>query len=337
MSPLATDDFPRLLQSFFRSYLMNQRRVSHHTVLAYRDTFRVFLPFLASLLNKSVSSLELADINAQHVIAYLSHLEEERGNSVATRNARLAAIRAFLNYASTEVPDALPDIKRALAIPQKRKNRPALECLDRVEIDALLAAPNRATWSGQRDYVLLLTMYNTGARVSEIIGIRKQDLDITRQHSVHLHGKGRKERIVPLWKKTTAALRKWIEGSGQFATSNYVFTNRYGECLSRSGVRQRLQCAVRTAVQVCPSLKSRTVSPHSIRHATALHLLQSGVDLSVIALWLGHEKIETTHQYMEANLVMKKMALDSLPAIDPHLTKNVRKPSEKILAFLEGL
>ena len=336
MSSLPPDDFPCLLQSFFRSYLMNQRRVSHHTVLAYRDTFRVFLPFLASLLKKNVSALELADVNAKHIITYLSHLEEKRGNSVATRNARLAAIRAFLNYAAVEVPDALPDIKRALAIPQKRKNRPALECLDRVEIDALLAAPNRATWSGQRDYVLLLTMYNTGARVSEVIGIRQQDLDIKRQHSVHLHGKGRKERIVPLWKKTAVALRKWIESSDQPVT-NYVFTNRYGECLTRSGVRQRLQCAIRIAAQACPSLKRRTVSPHSIRHATALHLLQSGVDLSVIALWLGHEHIETTHQYMEANLVMKKVALDSLPAIDPHLTKNARKPSEKILAFLEGL
>ena len=336
MRPLATDDLSRLLQSFFRSYLINQRRVSQHTVSAYRDTFRILLPFLAGLLKKNISALELADLNTKHVIAYLSHLEEDRGNSVATRNARLAAIRAFLNYVAIEVPDALPDIKRVLAIPQKRKNRPVLECLDRVEIDALLAAPDQSSWSGHRDYVLLLTMYNTGARVSEIIGIRRQDLDIKRQHSVHLHGKGRKERIVPLWKETSTALRKWIESNEPPATG-HVFTNRYGERLTRSGFRQRLQCAVRTAVQVCPSLKRRTVTPHSIRHATALHLLQSGVDLSVIALWLGHEHIETTHQYMEANLAMKKMALDSLPVIDSHLTKNYRKPSEKILAFLESL
>jgi integrase/recombinase XerD len=336
MRPLATDDLFRLLQSFFRSYLINQRRVSHHTVLAYRDSFRILLPFLAGLLKKNVGELELADLNTKHILAYLSHLEEDRGNSVSTRNARLAAIRAFLNYAAVEVSDAVPDIKRALAIPQKRKNRPVLECLDRVEIDALLAAPDRTNWSGQRDHALLLTMYNTGARVSEIIGIRRQDLDIKRQYSVHLHGKGRKERIVPLWKETTAVLSKWIDSSDQPATS-HVFTNRYGESLTRSGVRQRLQCAARIAVQVCPSLKGRTVTPHSLRHATALHLLQSGVDLSVIALWLGHEQIETTHQYMEANLAMKKAALDSLPVIDPHLTKIYSKPSEAILTFLESL
>jgi len=336
MNLLATDDLSCLLQSFFRSYLINQRRVSQHTVLAYRDNFRVFLPFLASRLKKSISALELTDLSAKNVIAYLSYLEDERGNSVSTRNARLAAIRAFLNYATVEVPDALPDIKRALAIPQKRKNRPVLECLDKVEIDALLAAPDQASWSGQRDHILLLTMYNTGARVSEIIDIRRQDLDIKRQNSVHLHGKGRKERIVPLWKETSLALRKWIDKNDQ-TTTGHVFTNRYGEHLTRSGVRQRLQCATRVAVQVCPSLRGRSISPHSIRHATALHLLQSGVDLSVIALWLGHEQIETTHQYMEANLAMKKAALDSLPVIDPYLTKSYRKPSEKILAFLESL
>lgn len=336
MNPLATDDLSCLLQSFFRSYLINQRRVSQHTISAYRDTFRIFLPFLASLLSKKVAALVLADVNAKHIIAYLSHLEEERGNSVSTRNARLAAIRAFLNYVAVEVPEALPDIKRALSIPQKRKDQPVLECLDRIEVDALLAAPDEATWSGQRDRVLLLTMYNTGARVSEIIGIRRQDLDIKRQQSVHLHGKGRKERIIPLWKETSAELRKWLESSDQSATS-HVFTNRYGERLTRSGVRQRLRCAFQSAVQVCPSLKARNVTPHSLRHATALHLLQSGVDLSVIALWLGHEHIETTHQYMEANLAMKKAALDSLPVIHSQLPKNRSKPSDKILAFLESL
>lgn len=288
------------------------------------------------MLKKNVGALELADLNAKHIISYLGYLEEKRGNSISTRNARLAAIRAFLNYVATEVPDVLPEIKRALAIPQKRKDRPVLECLDRVEVDALLAAPSPATWSGRRDRVLLLTMYNTGARVSEIIGIRRQDLDIKRQHSVHLHGKGRKERIVPLWKETSTALRKWLEDNDQLASS-HIFTNRYGECLTRSGVRQRLQCAARIAVQFCPSLKKRNVTPHSLRHATALHLLQSGVNLSMIALWLGHEQIETTHQYMEANLAMKKEALNSLPVISPHLTKSYSNPSEKILAFLESL
>lgn len=334
--PHDSNDLSHLLQLFFSAYLISQRRMSRHTISAYRDTFRIFLPFLAALLSKKIGSLSLADLSAGHIIAFLSHLEDERGNSIATRNARLAAIRAFLNYVAIEVPEGLPGITRALAVPQKRKDRPVIECLDRIEVDALLAAPDESTWSGRRDRVLLLTMYNTGARVSEIIHIRQQDLDLKRQHSVHLHGKGRKERVIPLWKETVIALRKWINSS-DLPTTTIVFPNRFGEPLTRSGVRQRLLCACRSATRVCPSLARRNVTPHSLRHATALHLLQSGVDLSVIALWLGHEQIETTHQYMEANLTMKKAALESLPAISPQLKRLYRKPSEKILAFLESL
>ena len=310
--------------------------MSRHTISAYRDTFRVFLPFLANLLHRKIGSLSLADLSAKHIIAFLSHLEEQRGNSIATRNARLAAIRAFLNYVAIEAPDELPGITRALAVPQKKKDRPTIECLDRAEVKALLAAPDESTWSGRRDRVLLLTMYNTGARVSEIISVRQQDLDLNRQHSVHLHGKGRTILISPLWAETVVVLRKWINSS-DLPTNTIVFPNRFGEPLTRSGVRQRLQCACRSAVKICPSLKRRNVTPHSLRHATALHLLQSGVDLSVIALWLGHEQIETTHQYMEANLIMKEAALESLPAINPQSKRRYRKPSEKILAFLESL
>ena len=325
-----------LLQLFFKSYLIGQRRVSRHTISAYRDTFRIFLPFLAKLSNKKVGSLSLTDLSADHLIKFLSYLESERGNSITTRNARLAAVRAFLNYAAVEVPDELQVIIRALAVPQKRKNRPVIECLDRSEIEALLAAPDGSTWTGRRDRVLLMTMYNTGGRVSEIIGIRQRDLDLKRQLSVHLHGKGRKERIIPLWTETVVALREWMN-SQDLAITPFVFPNRFGEQLTRSGVRQRLSCAYHSAIKTCPSLKNRKVTPHSIRHATALHLLQSGVDLSVIALWLGHEQIETTHQYMEVDLTMKKAALASLPAINPQSKGRCRKPTEKILTFLESL
>jgi integrase/recombinase XerD len=179
-------------------------------------------------------------------------------------------------------------------------------------------------------------MYNTGARVSEIIGVRAQDLDLVRQHSIHLHGKGRKERIIPLWKETVTALRGWLN-STDLSNPEFIFPNRFGEPLTRSGVRQRLSSVCRIATKNCPSLAKRNVTPHAFRHATALHLLQSGVDLSVIALWLGHEKIETTHQYMEANLTMKKAALASLPAINPQMKSQNKKPSDKILAFLESL
>jgi len=310
--------------------------MSRHTISAYRDAFRIYLPFLANLLNKKIDSLSLDDLSAKHLIAFLQHLEEKRGNSIATRNARLAAIRAFLNYAAIEAPDELPVITRAFAVPQKKKGRSVFECLDRAEGDALLTAPDDATWSGRRDRVLLLTMYNTGARVSEIIGIRQQDLDLNRQHSVHLRGKGRKERVIPLWAETVTALRKWIN-SNDLPTSAIVFPNRFGEPLTRFGIRQRLMCACRTAAKFCPSLARRNMTPHSLRHTTALPLLQSGVDLSVIALWLGHEQIETTHQYMEANLTMKRAALDSLPAINVQAKRRYRKTDEKILAFLESL
>lgn len=235
--PNDANDLSHLLQLFFRSYLIGQRRMSRHTISAYRDTFRVFLPFLANLLHRKIGSLSLADLSAKHIIAFLSHLEEQRGNSIATRNARLAAIRAFLNYVAIEAPDELPGITRALAVPQKKKDRPTIECLDRAEVKALLAAPDESTWSGRRDRVLLLTMYNTGARVSEIISVRQQDLDLNRQHSVHLHGKGRKERVIPLWAETVVVLRKWINSS-DLPTNTIVFPNRFGEPLTRSGVGQ---------------------------------------------------------------------------------------------------
>jgi integrase/recombinase XerD len=245
----------------------------------------------------------------------------------------LAAIRAFLNYAATELLDELPEITRAMAVPLKRKGRPVIECLDRVEIDVLLTAPDDSTWSGRRDRLLFLTMYNTGGRVSEILKVRQQDLDLTRQHSIHLHGKERKELVIPLWPKTVVALQKWVNSDDLTTT---IFTNRFGDGLTRAGVRQRLLCACQSASLACPSLARRHVTPHFIRHTTALHLLQFGVDVSVIALWLGHEQIETTYQYMEANLAMKKAALESLPAINTESKERHRKLSEKILAFLES-
>lgn len=333
--PLNTTDLGCLLQRYFCSYLINQRRVSTHTVAAYRDTFQLLLLFLVKSHRKIISTLTLSDLNAKGIIDFLQYLESERGNSVRTRNVRLAAIRSFLNFTATELPAALPDIQRVLAIPQKRRNRTVVECLDRNEIDALLNAPSPDTWSGRRDRVMLLVLYNTGARVSEIIRIQRQDVDLLRQHVVHIHGKGRKERIIPLWPQTIVELRKWMKDL-DLAPNCPVFQNHFGEALNRSGVRQRLTIAVQSATKICPSLKHRKISPHTIRHTTALHLLQSGVDLTVIALWLGHEQIDTTHQYMEANLDMKKAALNSLPPLNPpHRT--ARKPSEAVFDFLESL
>jgi len=333
---LHATDLGSLLQGYFYSYLINQRRMSTHTVAAYRDTFRLLLPFMAKLQRKTISSLALIDLNADCIIEFLNYLECERGNSVRTRNARLAVLRSFLNFAAIESPAALPDIQRALAIPQKRYNRRMIECLDKDEVSALLNAPDPDTWSGHRDRILLLALYNTGARVSEIIRVQRQDVDLQRQHAVHIHGKGRKERIIPLWPHTVRELRRWIKNLDP-APNSPVFTNRFGEPLSRSGVRQRLCCAQRVAAKTYPSLKSRKISPHTLRHATALHLLQSGVELTVIALWLGHEQIDTTHQYMEADLDMKKSALNTLKPINVGASRTYHKPSEAVLTFLESL
>ncbi len=294
-----------LVQKYFCTYLLNQRRVSQHTIAAYRDMFRLLLPFLAKAYKKTVPSLLLTDLDAAHTLDFLQYIECERGNRVRTRNARLAAIRSFLNYAVIEQPECAHDIQRVMCIPQKRFDRTLIECLEKTEIEAILNAPDPSTWTGRRDHLLLLTLYNTGARVSEIVRVQRQDVDIQQQQTVHLHGKGRKERIIPLWPKCVVALRHWLQLLDA-APNTPVFQGRFGHALTRSGVRQRLDCAVQKATKVCASLQHKNISPHTLRHTTALHLLQSGVDLSVIALWLGHEHIDTTHQYMEANLEIKK-------------------------------
>ncbi|NQX90335.1 MAG: tyrosine-type recombinase/integrase [Halioglobus sp.] len=329
-------DLGYLLQNFFCSYLINQRRVSANTVASYRDTFRLLLRFLENKQHVKASTLTLDDINHNNILCFLQDLEVTRHNGIRTRNARLAAIRSFLNFAATETPEMLPNIQKSLSIPSKRADKIIVQCLSKIEINALVSAPDTGTWSGLRDHMLLMTLYNTGARVTELIQVQRQDIDLQHQHAIHLHGKGRKERVIPLWSKTVSALRQWSEHYSQ-ATDAAVFPNRFGQGITRSGVQQRLHHAQALAVSSCPSLKKRKISPHTIRHTTALHLLQSGVDLSVIALWLGHEQIDTTHQYMDADLAMKKAALASLTPLDGELSNGYKGLSDNILDFLESL
>ena len=331
-----TTDLGELLQQFFCEYLINQRRVSAHTIASYRDCFLLLLPFTAHSRKKALPTLMMIDLDADTIVRFLHYLEHDRNNSISTRNARLAAVRCFYNFAVTQLPSGMPDIQKVLSIPQKRGDHPMIECLERDEITAIVNSPNQKTWSGCRDHNLLLTLYNTGARVSEITRLQRQDVDLQHQHTVHLHGKGRKERIIPLWQQTVVALHSWMKCIPAEPVTA-LFPNRFGESLNRSGVRQRLDKAVRTATITCPSLQHRKISPHTIRHTTALHLLQSGVALSVIALWLGHEQIGTTHQYMEANLEMKKAAIDALPPISANNQHDTQKPSKGIIAFLESL
>lgn len=329
-------DLSCLLHKFFCNYLIQQRRLSDNTVSAYRDTFKLCLAFLSEKAKRPVAMLTLSDIDREGIIDFLQHLENDRGNSIRTRNNRLAAIRTFFNYIAGELPDNMFQISQILAIPQKRWNQPLLSHLERDEIEALINSTATCTWNGERDRTMLLLLYNTGARVSEVTHLQRRDVDLHRQHTVHFYGKGRKERVIPLWPKTVRQLKIWLTKI-PLTESTPLFPNRFGEPLTRSGVRQRVFVAQQRAMKHCPSLRKRKITPHTLRHTTAMHLLQSGVDLSLIALWLGHEQIDTTHHYMEANLDMKKVALKSLEPIDSANIKRFKIPSDSILAFLESL
>jgi len=331
---LPTVGFPILLQDFFQRRLLVERGASAQTIASYRDAFEMLLRFAEQRTGRPPSELTLTDLDAPLILAFLDNLEEVRGNSPRTRNLRLTAVRSFMRYASIRDPTSLPIAQRVLAIPTKRFDRPVLGFLSREEVEALLEAPDRSTFSGQRDAVLFATLYNTGARVSEITRLNVGDVLLDRQCALRMHGKGRKERVVPLWKSTAARLREWLARINAGAESP-VFPNRAGKRLSRSGVEHRLHVALRTAARRCPSLASRRISPHTMRHTTAMHLLQSGVDVTVIALWLGHEDSATTHHYIEADLAMKEAALRHLE--DPPSSPVRFRAGDRVLAFLEAL
>jgi len=326
--------FPTLVQEFFQRRLVAERQLSAHTIASYRDTFELMLGYAQQRTGRTPSALTLQDLDAPLLLAFLDHLENQRGNCPRTRNLRLTAIRSFMNYASMRDPTSLPVASRVLAISTKRFERPALDFLSRAEVQALLDAPDRNTWSGDRDAALFAVLYNTGARVSEMTGLRITDVLLERSAAVHLHGKGRKKRIVPLWKSTAAQLRAWLSRIDNSPNAP-VFPNRAGKPLSRSGVQHRLQTMIMKASARCPSLLGRQISPHSLRHASAMHLLQSGVDVNVIAMWLGHEDPATTHLYVEADLAMKEAALKRL---DELASRPVRfKARDRLLNFLESL
>jgi integrase/recombinase XerD len=334
MTSSRSRQFSALLQEFFCRHLRSERNVSPRTVVAYRDCFRLLFRYVQERLHRRPSDLCIADLDASTVLAFLNHLEKDRHNCIRSRNTRLAAIRTFFQYAAPSCPESLPTIQRVLAIPRKRFNRPCLGFLSQSEIQAIIDAPNPSTWSGQRDRVMWATLYNTGARVSEIIALRLSDLVLDGSAQLVLHGKGRKERVIPLWKSTVAQLKQWLRKIGN-DPSGHVFPNVFGRGLTRSGVEHRLRLAVAQASNRNPTLCKRHISPHTLRHTTAMHLLQSGVDLSVIALWLGHENPITTHMYLAGDIETKKQALEALQ--EPPGRRLRFRPSDKLLKFLEGL
>jgi len=327
-------DLPSLVERYFCEYLIKQRNASPETVSSYRDTFRLFLRFGQERFGKAPATLTLADFDAPQVLAFLDALEKQRRSCVRSRNARLAALRSFLHYAALQEPAALASISHSLAIPIKRFDRVPVSYLSREEVTAILTAPDRNTWSGDRDAVMLATMYNTGARVSEIIRLNVEDVEFGPTATVRIHGKGRKERVVPLWKSTRQQLTDWLRRT-RTTIGSPLFPSRRGERLTRVGVRSRLDAAATIARQTCTSLRNRRVFPHLIRHSTAMHLLQSGVDITVIALWLGHESTATTHMYVEADLSMKKRAIDKITI--PASRSRRYQPSDRLLSFLEAL
>ncbi|MBV8164613.1 MAG: site-specific integrase [Candidatus Eremiobacteraeota bacterium] len=331
----ATPSFSTLLQKFFVDYLGHQRAVSPSTVAAYRDTFRMMLAFAEKTIGKSPTDLTLADVNATLILGFLDHLEKERNNSIRSRNARLAAIRSFLKYAAHHDLTSLATIEQTLAIPTKRYDKRLLGFLTRPEMEAIIDASNPQTWVGQRDRAFFSMLYNTGARVSEIINLRVEDVVLDVSPAAHLHGKGRKRRSVPLWKATATTVRRWTARLPKAREADLLFPSRSGARLSRSNVAQRLAVSVSQATAAHPQLAGRTISPHTIRHTTAMHLLQSGVDIAVIALWLGHESPTTTHMYLEADLAMKEHALSRLQPVE--VTSARYRPPDQLLAFLQSL
>ncbi|TKB23084.1 integrase [Desulfopila sp. IMCC35006] len=327
--PLST-----LLQSFFIDRLMKQRQASPHTIASYRDTFRLLLEFAYQRLRKPPSKLAFDDLTEPFVGAFLDHIQSDRLNSTRTRNLRLTAIRSFFHYAAFQEPSRSAHIQRVLAIPTKRQDRPLIDFLTHPEIEALLTAPDKTTWTGRRDQALLVLAIQTGLRLSELIGIRRRDIVLSSGAHVRCYGKGRKERCTPLTKQTVAIMKIWLEELAG-ANNDVVFPNARGTQLSSDGVQYLLAKHVTTARETCPSLKDKRVSPHVLRHTAAMELLQAGVDHSVIALWLGHESPETTMIYLHADLAYKEKIMDKTKPLNVKAGRY--RPDDKLLQFLSGL
>ncbi len=331
---MIANSFPALLQCFFTERLCRQRRASEHTVAGYRDTFRLLLRYAAERLGTPPSTLRLEDLDAPFIGQFLDHLEQERGNGARTRNARLAAIHSFFRYVALEEPAHAWLCQRVLAMPSKRHERRLIEFLHREEIAALIAAPDPSTWIGRRDRTILTVAVQTGLRVSELIGLCAQDIVLGTGAHVTCVGKGRKQRATPLRQEAAALLERWLQERNGLPREP-VFPSSRGGPLSRDAIERLVAKHARTAQQRCPSLQRKTVTAHVLRHSAAMDLLQHGIDRSVIALWLGHESVETTQMYLHADLRLKEQALSRTTPIG--VTPTRYRPDDPLLAFLEGL
>jgi integrase/recombinase XerC len=328
--------FPTLIRAFFYEWLVEQRNASGHTVRSYRDTWRLFLRFVAQRAKKTVAMITLADLTANEVAAFLRHAEQERGGTIGTRNCRLAAIRSFFNFVATRDPTFIDLCVNVLNIPVKRAPISEPCYLDPAEVAAILAQPSRSTLEGTRDHALFSFLYNSGARIQEALDLCPKAIRFDSPGCVRLTGKGRKERICPLWPETVLLLQNLLERQPR-APDQRLFVNRYGEPLSPSGVRFKLAAYVKAAAETVQSLRAKHVTPHSFRHATAVHLISAGIDVTVIRSWLGHVSLDTTNHYAKANLETKRKALErvSVPVTATHPPPWKRDAS--LLAWLDSL
>ena len=322
------------LEAFFTERLMSQKRASRHTIAAYRDAFRLLLAFTQQRSGKTPSHLDFDDLDAPLIGAFLDDLEQARGNSARSRNARLAAIHSLFRFAALRHPEHAALIARVLAIPTKRFDRTIVSFLDHQEIDVLLAAPDRGRWIGRRDHALLMVAVQTGLRVSELTGLRCQDVQLGAGAHVRCLGKGRKQRCTPLTTQTAATLRVWMqERKGQ--PSDPLFPTSRGSSLTRAAVALLVAKYAKVAEQHCPTLRNKIVSPHTMRHSCAMNLLHSGVDPVVIALWLGHETLRSVEIYVHADITLKERALARTAPIGT--TPGRYRPPDTLISFLESL
>lgn len=329
MTPLAPT-----LEAFFTDRLLCQQRVSPNTIASYRDTFRLLLTFAQQQTGRSPARLELTQLDAAMIAAFLEHLETDRGNSPRTRNVRLGAIHGFFNYCALRHPEHAALIARVLAIPTKRHEKRIVTFLTPDETKALLDSPDRSTWTGRRDHALLLCAVQTGLRVSELIGLANADVQLRTGPHLRTFGKGRKERVAPLTSQTVAVLKTWTRERGGLP-ADPLFPTRTGRPLTRDAIERRLAKHVNSAQRRCPTLNTKRVSMHVLRHTAAMMLLTAGVDTSTIALWLGHEQERTAHIYLHADLAIKQRALDRVTP--PNGRPGRYRPPDRLLAFLEGL
>ena len=334
MSKASLPPLSPLVQDFFCQRLQAQQQVSPHTLASYRDTLRLLLAFVQRQSGHAPSQQTLGDWNGPTVLRFLDHLEKERGCQARTRNVRLAALRAFMRYVSQQAPEALALTSQVLAIPLKRFDRRLVQPLSEPEVQAILSATDPRTRSGQRDHLLWSFLYHTGARISEALHLRQQDIGWGAPTTACLQGKGRKQRVLPLLKPIAQELKAAVAQNPPQPAA-LVFQNRLGQPLTRWGVEKRLRQTVQQAARDCVSLKGRRVSPHTFRHTTALRLLQADVDIMVIALLLGHESPTTTHHYIELDLQMKERCLRKLQS--PRIRTHRFKPTDRLLQFLESL